>query len=395
MPGKKAGKCSRNEKGPLAKPTGPSKNAIAAKLSDFKARMLAITKDTRIALLHDTDADGICSGVLLAKGIERLRGKPIDEVVYQPHKNIGIAKETAQRCKKLKIDILFTVDKAVDEERELLENASLFFKVVCIDHHPSKSDVTDEFVLVIKSQMVSDIDGDKYPASKLVLDLFSPLVDVSDLDWISAAGLIGDSGYKSWTDFVDKTLQKYGIPQKKDIFDTDLGLVARYVSSAVLVDSRNVKEAFDILMESGKPKDVLCSKLKEYDGQIDKELQFWVSEHKKRAKFFPEYELIFYVVSPKFPLNSPLSTILSQKYYPTSTLVVVHDSGESILGVSIRRQDYKVDCPSLVKAACAGLKDASGGGHIPAAGGKVRREDLDRFLENIKSEIASGRHRMG
>ena len=127
--------------------------------------------------------------------------------------------------------------------------------------------------------------------------------------------------------------------------------------------------------------------------RLARKLGFWISEHKKRAKFFPELELIFYVVSPRFPLNSPLSSILSQKYYPESTLVVVHDSGESILGVSLRRQDYKVDCPSLVKAACVGLKDASGGGHIPAAGGKVRREDLDQFLENIKSEIASGKHR--
>ena len=175
--------------------SGPSKKAINAKLADFKARMLAITKDTRIALLHDTDADGICSGVLLAKAIERMRGKPIDEVIYQPHKNVGITKENALKCKKIKIDILFTVDKAVDEDRELLENASLFFKVVSIDHHQFKDDATDEMVFVIKSQMISDLDGGRYPASKLVYDLFSPLVDIADLDWVSTAGPIGDGSY--------------------------------------------------------------------------------------------------------------------------------------------------------------------------------------------------------
>jgi len=395
MPIKTAAKAGPPKKSSPPKKAGPSKKAIDCKLADFKARMLYITKETRIALLNDTDADGICSGVLLSKGIERLRGKPIDEVVYQPHKNVGITKETAEKCRKLKIDILFTVDKAVDEERELLENASLFFQVICIDHHPFKDDATDEMVLVIKSQMISELDGGRYPASKLVYDLFSPLVDMRDLDWVSAAGLIGDGSYQTWKDFTDDTLERYGMDPKPDIFDTDLGLVARYIGSAVMFDSRNVKVAFDILLKSEKPKDLLSSRLKLYEEEIDKELQLWISEHKRRAKFFPELELIFYVVSPRFPLNSPLSSILSQKYYPTSTLVVVHDSGESILGVSLRRQDYKIDCPSLVKAACAGLKDASGGGHIPAAGGKVRRDDLDKFLDNLKSEIASGKHRRG
>ena len=90
----------------------------------FKERVLAITADTKVAVLHDTDADGICSGVLVAKAVERLRAKPVDHVVYQAHKNVGINQDTIQFLKKKGVTLLFTVDKAVDEDPQTVKEAS-------------------------------------------------------------------------------------------------------------------------------------------------------------------------------------------------------------------------------------------------------------------------------
>ena len=95
----------------------------------FKERVNAITKDTKVAILHDTDADGLCSAIIVAKAVERMRGKPVDAVVYQAHKNVGIQKDTIENLKKQKIDVLFTVDKPIDEEPESVKEASLFFKI--------------------------------------------------------------------------------------------------------------------------------------------------------------------------------------------------------------------------------------------------------------------------
>lgn len=365
-----------------------------AKLAAFRERILSITKDTRIALIHDTDADGICSGALLAKAIERLRGKPIDAVIYQPHKIVGIDRESSQKLKDLKIDILFTTDKPVEEEHELLEQASLFSRIIAIDHHQFNEDPSDDMILLIKTEHISTMDGATYPATKMVYDLFSPFVGLEDLDWIAASGVIGDGGYPHWKDFVDSSLKKYGFEANPDIFETGLGLVARCIGSAVLFDQRNAKKAFELLNAARSPQEVLSSKLRDFEKAVEDELQFWIREHKKKARFFPDIELIFYVVSPRFPINSPLSTVLSQRYYPTQTVVVVHDTGDPMLGISLRRQDYKINCPSLIKASLAGLKDASGGGHIPASGGKVKKADLNAFLANLKREIISGNHQV-
>ena len=358
----------------------------------FKERVLAIGPDVKVAVLHDTDSDGICSGVLVAKSIERLRGKPVDGIIHQQHKDVGLTQDTIDRLKKQQIGILFVTDKAIDQSPETLKQASLFFKIIAFDHHQVEADLTDEMILIIKSQFLSPLDGAAYPTSKLVYDLFRPLVDITDLDWMSSAGIIADSCYPTWKTFVNAAMKKYGIKKKTDIFETDLGMVSRSIGNSILFDKKKIKEVVDIVSNARNPGDVLNSRLKEYEQAVNDEIEYWVREHKKGAQFFPELELVFYVVHPRYPINSPLSTILSKKVYPNQTLVVVHDSGDAVLGISLRRQDYKVHCPNLVKAAVTGLRDANGGGHIPAAGGKIRREDLARFLEQLKDQIASGNH---
>ena len=73
---------------------------------------------------------------------------------------------------------------------------------------------------------------------------------------------------------MDDTLKSIACIQKQDIFDSDLGLIARYIGSAVMFDSRNSKVAFDILLKSGKPEDLLSSRLKQYEEEIGKEIRF-------------------------------------------------------------------------------------------------------------------------
>lgn len=363
-------------------------------LALFKERLQKITKDTRVALLPDTDGDGLCSAVIAAKSIERFRGRPVDSIIFQAHKNIGIQEETVKQLRNEGIQVLIALDKAVDEEPDTLAQARKHFEIIVFDHHQFKMDRTDDRVLIIKSQAISKLDGAQYPTTKLVWDCFEPYVDLKDADWICASGIISDGGYVVWKEFVDKVFENHKIPKNPDVFETDLGLVARIISNAILVDTKNTKKAFQILNTAKDQNEVLNHPIREFDSKINAELNLWIGEHKKRALFFPDKELIIYVVSPRYPINSPLSTILSHKFYPNQTVVLVHDSGDSILSTSFRRQDYKVDCPALVKACVEGLKDALGGGHIPAAGGKIRREDLPIFLERLKSLAGDKRFRL-
>ena len=37
----------------------------------------------------------------------------------------------------------------------------------------------------------------------------------------------------------------------------------------------------------------------------------------------------------------------------------------------------------LMKKGVSGLENATGGGHVPAAGGRFMKKDLEKFKENI------------
>ena len=71
-----------------------------------------------------------------------------------------------------------------------------------LDHHKIYQDLNSEDVVFIKSQYIDeDLDGSKYPVSKLSFDLFSNLVDLTDMEWVVCLGILGDNGFQSWEKF--------------------------------------------------------------------------------------------------------------------------------------------------------------------------------------------------
>ena len=69
-----------------------------------------------------------------------------------------------------------------------------------------------EDIIFIKSQYVNEeLDGSKYPVSKLSYDLFSNLVDLSKSRWIACLGIIGDNGYSSWEPFFNEVMHEDNI----------------------------------------------------------------------------------------------------------------------------------------------------------------------------------------
>ena len=51
--------------------------------------------------------------------------------------------------------------------------------------------------------------------------------------------------------------------------------------------------------------------------------------------------------------------------------------------VSSRNQSKSEDMGELMKKGVEGLEDSAGGGHVPAAAARFKREDLEKFKENI------------
>jgi single-stranded DNA-specific DHH superfamily exonuclease len=107
---------------------------------------------------------------------------------------------------------------------------------------------------------------------------------------------------------------------------------------------------------------------------------------KEFAEFFEDIGLIFYIIKSKYRIKAPLNTRLSLEM-PNKTILLLQESEGGKISISARRRDEKVAVNDLLENAIVGLEGASGGGHIPAAGATIRKQDLQKFKENIMSYL--------
>ncbi len=351
----------------------------------FQSLIKSIPKDARIGILHDTDADGICSGVLAAKGLEKVLGHPELFFLHEKRRRVTISPATLHTLKTKKLTYLFTTDKPVDQDPQSIQQAEKYSTVVIFDHHQQEHDVTSDKTLLIKPPFFTSIPPSQYPTSKLVYDFFLELGDMQDYDWLAVAGLISDAAYPTWKSFVDGVHAKYGLSVPEQIFSSPLATVGKYISSAATYDEKNIDEAVAIAFHAKAYTDILSSHLKTYDDKIRVAIEQGVAHFEKNAEYYPDIHLYWYDLSSQYPISSPVSTIVSMAR-PHETVVVAEKRGTR-LGLSLRRQDKAVNCIELVRAALVGVDNANGGGHIPAAGGQAPYHAKEKIKQQMMAYL--------
>ena len=340
----------------------------------------SLDKDTKIGLIHDTDPDGICSGVLFNKAVERIRYRGVDFRIKQKHNDVGLTRETLDEIKSLKPDWVVVTDKAVDSDPVMFHEAEKYCKFLIFDHHRILADLNSEQTIFVKSQYINPkIDGSLYPTTKLVYDLLSKHVDLTDLDWIAAVGVISDMAQIQWTDFLDTVFAKYNVAKGTNYFDSSIGKVSGLISTADTCGKSD--ESFEVLNSAKEYLDVVKSKLREYQQQVQSEIDRILDEFNEKSEYFPEKQLYYYEISSPFMLNSMISTILSMKEWSMSFIVL--QQVDEYCNISARRQDKSVAMNEILGKAVDGLKNANGGGHRPAAGGKFLAKDKDTVKKRI------------
>ena len=356
----------------------------------FRKFIESLSRNDIIAVLHHTDPDGICSGVIIARLIEKVRGKRIDLRINQAAGDIPINRSTVEILKANKVNKLVVTDLCIDQETSNLKEVEKFSEILVIDHHKVYNDISSKRVVFIKPDFVSEKKSSAYPASKFCFDLVSEFWDISSLDWVAAVGLIGDCAFSSWKSFIEGVLAKYSIEKSHDIFQTSLGKCASLISDAESFDISKVEEAFNIVYSSSSPEELLSSPLQKCRDAVENEISYWKSHISEFAEFYDGLGLIFYFIRPKYRIKAPLNTQLSFKY-PESTIIILQESEDGMIGISARRRDEKLAVNELLENAVRGLKGASGGGHVPAAGAKIRKQDLQKFKENLIGILKSGK----
>ena len=330
-----------------------------------------------IAIIHDTDPDGICSAVIIAKTAKKITGKKITINIPVDKTQYGITPKMIKLLKQKKINKLITTDFSAEHDVKTLQKLEKQMDILIIDHHRLINNYQTQKTTTYKPQLIGTIDPSTYCTAKLAYDLTSKIVNNSELDWLAATASITDIATKPWLTWIKKVFKKYKIKPNKDYFKTKLGQIGATLSSTEVYDEKLIQQCFDVVYNAKKPEDILKSKLTRYKKIIDSELKNHIQKFKKTKH---KKDLYVYEMQTKHRIHSPLSTILGLKY-PHRTIIIINKLDN--IAISARRGDKTKPVNTLLEEMIKGFKNANAGGHTPAAGAGFPKKYLKTFKERL------------
>lgn len=342
-------------------------------------------------IIYDTDGDGIGSAVILAKTLKRLF-KKFPKSIPGNHDLFYITKNNYDEISKQKADKIIIVDIAVDEKPEYILKLAKNHKILIIDHHQVHKNL-NKFKNIIHmnpSLWKSRIPSFRYASSKIAFDICKKITNVENLDWLAGLGIINDYAGVFWKDFLDKLYEKYPYLKGKNLysFDNKLGFINNLITAGYYHSKmKGGKIGYKTCLKSESPLDIIklriasAKKLKKMYDKVESEIQNTIKNWRKKAEIIENKKLIILELNTKFSIQSPISTKISIEV-PNYTVIVSRKDGNKTY-ISFRRTDGKVNCGKLAATTTKNLRNASGGGHIPAAGGNIMTKDWNKFKENV------------
>ncbi len=325
----------------------------------------------KIMLFSDNDEDGLTSAIQLKKFLEK-NGKET-KIVFYDHRT-GLGKDS-KKFFQFKPEKIFFTDLADDFIRDIIKTLDSKKKFqtrfVSIDHHQRNGSLEKEYdCLVIKPDSISKKHASKYPASKMVNDIFG-----GD-EWIALIGLIGDSSEKEWPSFFKKTLKKYSISEKKFYELTEI------VTCIVSQHKNLLNDLLEFLSKEKEPKKlfktVFAGLKKDFSKKVNKE----IARFEKEKEHYPELKLSFFKTNHGF--TSILSNILSSKN--KREITIVYSIAGQFVNASIRNPLFEknnIDCNDIARKSVKDFEKSAGGGHAPAAGARFPKKHLEDFKKNV------------
>jgi single-stranded DNA-specific DHH superfamily exonuclease len=324
-----------------------------------------------VCLVTHTDTDGICSGAIFLKALKKITKKEADLVLASA--NILANRSFYERLPTSELYV-FT-DLPLDQSWEVASQKIGNKKIMIMDHHIPKKNLNSSRIVHINPMFDRDV---YYPASKIVFDVFSEIVDIKELDWLAVVGIIGDMGVPDTKTFVRRVMKKYGVePKNKDPRESAFGRIDELIGSAMVCrGEEGAMEAIRIVERSEDYKGLLNNaKLGAYREKVEKNLEELKKEFEKKAEYYKEIDTLIFEMTPKYNIGSVLATVLSKKI-ENKTIIIINRRG-NIANLNFRRQDGKVDMKELAEFATKGF--GKGGGHKKAAGGTIGIDKVEEF----------------
>lgn len=183
-------------------PEHPSESeALASSFADF------VLANTGPALcVHDLDADGLASGVLWQRCLERLGRDRLTRLIARRDRNVWFGEYDGE-LRQAAPEALYVLDLGC-QTRELVAGVP----TCVIDHHAPEPPAPG--TLLLSSYAWTPTPA---PTAWLVYRLASGLVDLSDLDWLAVVGTEGDLGASAPFSLVQAMKGKH---RRKDLSET-------------------------------------------------------------------------------------------------------------------------------------------------------------------------------
>ena len=331
------------------------------RLFDF---ISGLNSNDKIALISHIDLDGVTAAKLVTKVINP---QVIRLVNYEE-----LNQDLIDDLKNSQVNKIFITDLFA-KDLNFVKNLEKFAEIVIIDHHLAEYDLNSEKTIFFNSQ--------GFCASYLCYYLFSKIKDVSTFDWLVACASVADWLYFINSEWIGQIYKKYGdefFIDGKEIRKTGKFWDLQWILTLAFVDLRSKDKILEALSSIGEDFGEignLAENYKKVQDEIDDGLKRFEIEKKQISGGY------FWEFTPHYRIGSIVSSLLSSKYY-NNTIIIAREEGE-FYNFSARRGDKKEDMNALLGRLTQGLEGASGGGHVPAAGGHVLLKDKDEFKKRL------------
>lgn len=319
--------------------------------------------------IHDDDADGLCSFLILYRIHREGRG-----LIFKTAPKLD--KRTIPKVEEINPDKIFVLDIPIVEQEFIdLAKRPIFW----IDHHPP----LDRKNVHYFNPRLKDPDA-YIPTTRMAWQVSQNPDDL----WIATAGSLADYHLP---DFIDRFIERYPqfLPQKEDlpttIFKTPMSKLVKLFFFLLKGPSSEVRKSVKILTRITSPDEIFNEETpagkflyKRFE-QINEKYEHLLEKAKKEvtsSKLF-----IFNYTEDHWSFTANLANELTALYPQKVILIVRKKSGE--MKCSLRAG---VSILEPLQRALVGIQ-GYGGGHPNACGAVIKEEDWVQFLENLKTEL--------
>lgn len=351
----------------------------------------AIEDCENIAILADTDTDGITSGAIITRYLRNFT--PNIETYIDSGKQHGLVGQNLSQFDNADLVIIVDSLDSTDKQYRILHDNGK--DVIVLDHHAIDSNVPyDDVCILVSSQREyknTQLSGAgvvwkvcKYIDEQYLTDYADSLVD------LAACGILADVCGVSEQDTENRYIVSKGLdnlvtlPLKKIIGSYEFNSKAILFSIAPLINAScrtfNNRTALDMFL-SDDSKEVL---------RLKKILEKAKEEQKEEIdKIFPdickEFEsqdrnVLYAITDTKFGINGLIGNKCLEKY--NKPLFILKDCGDTYSGSmrSVGYGDFRQLCNDTGLAVL--------NGHEQASGVTIKKSDFNKFIETIDKKLS-------